>query len=208
MREAMASPNREPDDRPVKVGPKVVPIDQDADVMLQFEVESDEADGTGVSPREEEEKGEQKKVETLRVTVFPAEAHAIPTAVNRSAAPVVAGASPSPRNWRKAVNAVRDSGGAFVTVSDDEIREAVRQTGRLAGVYAEPAGAAAVAGIAAARRAGIIAAGASVAAMITGNGLKDPAGARSALGEPHVIDPRLQDVQRVVQAAGQTGRAT
>lgn len=103
MREAMASPNREPDDRPVKVGPKVVPIDQDADVMLQFEVESDEADGTGVSPREEEEKGEQKKVETLRVTVFPAEAHATPTAVNRSAAPVVAGASPSPRNWRKAI---------------------------------------------------------------------------------------------------------
>lgn len=113
-----------------------------------------------------------------------------------------------PRNWRKAVNAVRDSSGAFVTVSDDDIREAVRQTGRLAGVFAEPAGAAAVAGIAAARRTGIIAAGASVAAMITGNGLKDPAGARSALGEPHVIDPRLQDVQRVVQAAGQAGRAT
>ena len=99
----MASPNREPDDTPVKVVPKVVPIDQDADVMLQFEVESHQADGTGVSPREEEGKGEQKKVETLRVTVFPSEGHATPAAVPRSAAPVVAGASPSPRNWRKAI---------------------------------------------------------------------------------------------------------
>lgn len=107
---------------------------------------------------------------------------------------------PVPRNWRKAVNAVRDSGGAFVTVSDEQIMAAVRETGRLAGVFAEPAAAAAVAGIAEARRSGVIAQSASVVAMITGNGLKDIRGAMQAVGQPHEIPPDLEHVVRVVDS--------
>ncbi len=106
---------------------------------------------------------------------------------------------PVPRNWKKAIEAVRESGGQYVTVSDDEIREAMRLTGRLAGVFAEPAAAAAVAGVAAARRAGILDAHSSVVAMITGNGLKDIPGAMSALGEPHTIAPSLDEVRRIVE---------
>ena len=106
---------------------------------------------------------------------------------------------PVPRNWRKAVNAVRESGGAFVTVTDNEIREAVRLTGRLSGIFAEPAAAAAVAGVAAARRAGIIAADASVAVVISGNGLKDLAGALSAVGEPFSVPPDLGAVTHIVE---------
>ena len=64
------------------------------------------------------------------------------------------------------------------TVTDDEIMRAVGLCGRLAGVFAEPAAAAAVAGVAAARQRGIIDARADVVAMITGNGLKDVASAR------------------------------
>ncbi len=107
---------------------------------------------------------------------------------------------PVPRNWRKAVNAVRDSGGAYVKVSDEQIMEAVRLTGRLTGVFAEPAAAAAVAGVAQARRQGIIDAGANVVAMITGNGLKDTAGAIRAVGGPHEIPPLLDEVKRIVEA--------
>ncbi len=106
---------------------------------------------------------------------------------------------PVPRNWRKAVAAVRDSKGAFVTVTDDEIAEAVRLTGRLAGVFAEPAAATAVAGIAQARRQSIIDENASVVAMITGNGLKDAAGARKAVGQPHVVRPDLDEIARIVE---------
>ena len=103
MREATASPKGELEDRPVKVGPKVVPIDQDTDVMLQFEVESKDADGAGIPPSPEEERKEGKKVETLRVAVFPTESHATPAAITASVARAVATASPWLRNWRKAI---------------------------------------------------------------------------------------------------------
>lgn len=106
---------------------------------------------------------------------------------------------PVPRNWRKAMNAIRESDGACVTVTDDGIRRAVRETGRLTGVFAEPAAAAAVAAIATARRDGILGANASVVAVISGNGLKDIAGARSAVGEPHSITPDLDAVRRIVE---------
>ncbi len=105
---------------------------------------------------------------------------------------------PVPRNWRKAVNAVRDSNGAYVAVSDEQIMESVRLTGRLSGVFAEPAAAAAVAGIAEARRRGLLDARSSVVAMITGNGLKDTAGALRAVGKPHEIEPDLARVAALV----------
>lgn len=108
---------------------------------------------------------------------------------------------PVPRNWRKAVNAVRESDGRYVNVSDDDIRRAVVETGRLTGVFAEPAAATAVAGIAKARAAGIIGPDASVVAMITGNGLKDIAGAMSAVGKAHDIAPDFGEVERVVEKA-------
>jgi len=110
---------------------------------------------------------------------------------------------PVPRNWRKAVNAVRDSGGAYVTVSDEQIMEAVRATGRLTGVFAEPAAAASVAGIAEARRRGLLNEKSSAVAMITGNGLKDIVGAIRAVGGPNEIRPELGEVRRVV--AGRKG---
>lgn len=112
---------------------------------------------------------------------------------------------PVPRNWRKAVNSVRDSNGACMAVADEQIMEAVRLTGRLAGVFAEPAAAAAVAGIAEARRRGLLDARASVVAMITGNGLKDTAGALRAVGTPNEIAPDIAAVERIVAAASSRG---
>ncbi|MFT3786904.1 MAG: pyridoxal-phosphate dependent enzyme [Tepidisphaeraceae bacterium] len=106
---------------------------------------------------------------------------------------------PIPRNWRKAVNAVRESGGAYVTATDEQIMEAVRLTGRLGAVFAEPAGATAVAGIAAARASGILDPDADVVAVISGNGLKDTAGALKAVGDPHDIAPSIDAVSRVVE---------
>jgi threonine synthase len=105
-----------------------------------------------------------------------------------------------PRNWRKAVNCVRGCGGAYVGASDEQIMEAVKLTGRLTGVFAEPAGAAAVAGIAVAREKGILSSKSNVVAMITGNGLKDVAGALKAVGEPNDIEPALSAVEKVVEA--------
>jgi threonine synthase len=106
---------------------------------------------------------------------------------------------PVPRNWRKAVNAVRESNGTYVTATDAEIMQAVPLTGRLTGVFAEPAAATAIAGIAVAREQGILTAKSSVLAMITGNGLKDIVGALKAVGEPFDVQPTLDAVLAIVE---------
>jgi threonine synthase len=61
-----------------------------------------------------------------------------------------------PRNWRKALRAVRESGGAFVAVPDEAILDAMREAGRRAGVFGEPAGVAGLAGLRQAVRDGLV----------------------------------------------------
>ncbi len=92
-----------------------------------------------------------------------------------------------PRNWKKAVVAVRESGGTMINVADDEILDAMRYTGRLAGVFAEPAAATAVAGLRRAVSEGVVARKSSAVAIITGNGLKDIQAAKTAAGRPFEI---------------------
>jgi threonine synthase len=94
-----------------------------------------------------------------------------------------------PRNWKKAVLAVAESGGAMINVSDEEILDAMRYTGRLTGIFAEPAAATAVAGLRRAVAEGTVGRRASVVAVITGNGLKDVQSARSAVAQPFDIAP-------------------
>ena len=94
-----------------------------------------------------------------------------------------------PRNWKKAVLAVQASGGTMINVEDEEILEAMRCTGRLTGIFAEPAAAAAIAGVRRAVEEGIIGCKASVLAVVTGNGLKDIRSAQSAVTKPFDISP-------------------
>ena len=74
-------------------------------------------------------------------------------AATRSVATGLAGSTladsinvPVPRNWRKAVRAIHDSAGKVINVSDEQILAAMRLAGRH-GVFAEPAAAAALAGV-------------------------------------------------------------
>ncbi len=96
---------------------------------------------------------------------------------------------PVPRNWRKALKYVKAVGGAMVRVTDDEITDAMKAAGRLAGVFAEPAAAASIAGVRRAVADGVIAKGADVLAVVTGNGLKDIKTAMSIAGAPTEVDP-------------------
>ncbi len=98
---------------------------------------------------------------------------------------------PIPRNWRKAIKAVHDSAGCYITVSDHEIAEAMKAAGTFAGVFAEPAAAAAVAGAKRAIENGIIAYDEKVIAVITGSGLKDIKSAISIAGSPTDIEPTV-----------------
>jgi threonine synthase len=101
----------------------------------------------------------------------------------------------NPRNGLRALVAVRRSGGAFVRVHDDEIRAAQRLLARTAGIFAEPAGVASLAGLLAARDAGHLQPGERIVILATGSGLKDIDGARRAVGEPIRVRPRLDELR-------------
>ncbi|HEX5472597.1 MAG TPA: pyridoxal-phosphate dependent enzyme, partial [Lacipirellulaceae bacterium] len=98
-----------------------------------------------------------------------------------------------PRNWRKVVRAIRESDGALVTATDEAILDAMRLAGRH-GVFAEPAAAAALAGVVLAIDASIISRNDRVLVMITGSGLKDTKNAIRAAGKPIAIEPNVAAV--------------
>ena len=101
-----------------------------------------------------------------------------------------------PRNPVKALRAVSASNGAWIAVSDDEILDTMRVLGRTEGVFGEPAGVTATAGIRAAVEAGIIKPGESVTTISTGSGLKDVKNALRAAGKPTLCEPSLEALDK------------
>jgi len=107
-----------------------------------------------------------------------------------------------PRNWQKALMAIRESGGTMINVTDDEILDAVRYTGMLAGVFAEPAAAASVAGLKRAVSEGIISKHSSAMAVLTGSGLKDIRAAQKAVSGPFEVAPDGGGLEEIVRRQG------
>jgi threonine synthase len=103
-----------------------------------------------------------------------------------------------PRDGVRAVRAARQTGGSYITVSDRAILEAIADLGR-AGIFAEPAGATAYAGLKEAVRSGLILPDDPVIAINTGSGLKDVKAAMQAVPEAPVIEPTLEAVKKVVR---------
>jgi threonine synthase len=103
-----------------------------------------------------------------------------------------------PRDVVKAVKYVAETEGGFAVVSDEEIVAAGQALPRKVGVFAEPAAAAAYAGLLALLRDGVIPEGTTAAVFITGSGLKDPQGVLRGLPGPTVIPPELEAVERVL----------
>ncbi len=79
----------------------------------------------------------------------------------------------APASWKKALAAVKESNGAMLAVSDDEIMHAQRLLANHEGIFAEPASAASLAGLMKANKIGLIDAQKSAVCVITGHGLKD-----------------------------------
>ncbi len=101
-----------------------------------------------------------------------------------------------PRNWRKAVKGVGLSGGSMMAVSDEEILSAITTLSRATGVFGEPAGVTAFAGLAKAVREGVIGTDETVVVLMTGSGLKDTESAMRAAGEPVPVGANVADVER------------
>ncbi|MEO8056176.1 MAG: threonine synthase [Acidobacteriota bacterium] len=105
----------------------------------------------------------------------------------------------APRNGIKALRAVRASGGAIVTASDEAILSWIPRLARATGVFAEPTGVAALAGLEAALEKGLVRRGERVLHVATGNGLKDTRGAMRSVGPPTRIPPGLDAVRKELE---------
>ncbi len=104
-----------------------------------------------------------------------------------------------PRNRVMAVRDVKESGGFGVAVSDEEILSAIKYLGSTQGIFAEPAGATGFAGMLKALKEGKISKNDKIVVIVTGNGLKDVESAQKAGGTPIEIEPRIEDVERVLK---------
>ncbi len=105
----------------------------------------------------------------------------------------------APRDPVKALNAVRQSGGAFLAVPDEAILQAMLPLAREAAVFAEPAGATSYAGLLQAKEQGLVQPGETVVVINTGSGLKDVGAAMEVTGEVTVIPPTLDAVREAVK---------
>jgi threonine synthase len=103
-----------------------------------------------------------------------------------------------PRDRVKALHAVTETDGAYLTVTDDEILAAIPALARATGVFAEPAASATYAGLIKAAESGLVRPNDQAVALITGNGLKDVGSARRAVGQAFKVAPRLEEVEQVV----------
>ena len=113
-----------------------------------------------------------------------------------------------PRDRIKALAAVSETEGAFLSVEDNEILSAITELARSTGVFAEPAGAAAYAGLIKAVAQDLVSKNETVVVLNTGNGLKDVAGAMKAVDlagtKPFRVKPDLEALQQVVDGWGTT----
>jgi threonine synthase len=109
--------------------------------------------------------------------------------------------NPVSLGWR-ALAALRESGGTAVAVSDAEILEAQALTGRLAGIFAEPAAATSVAAAKKLRDSGVIKPDDVVVCNLTGHGLKQPEAIRLTDKDFTPIAPTLEMLREQIARFG------
>ncbi len=105
----------------------------------------------------------------------------------------------NPASWQGAVQARDESGGLIDMVTDEEIGWAYRFIAEREGVFAEPASAAAVAGVVKLSKQNYFKPGSRIVCTLTGSGLKDPEYALSFDDVIEAVEPTLDAVLKVVQ---------
>lgn len=105
-----------------------------------------------------------------------------------------------PARGPEALQAVQESGGRFLAVSDAEILEAWRMLAALEGLFVEPASAASIAGLRRALAQGLIPnPEGTIVAVLTGHGLKDPEVALRTLSPPTLAEAQWEALQRTLE---------
>ncbi|MGP3668282.1 MAG: threonine synthase [Candidatus Bathyarchaeota archaeon] len=105
----------------------------------------------------------------------------------------------SPVNWKKAMDAIKQSNGGAEIVTDTEILEAQRKLAKLEGLFVEPASASSIAGLKRLVESGEISKDETVVCVATGHGLKDPDTPVKFLGEEIVkIDINFEELKKIL----------
>ena len=107
-----------------------------------------------------------------------------------------------PRNPLKALRAVENSRGSWISVPDTEIINAMSLLGKTEGIFGEPAAVTSLAGLKKALEKGIISKDESVTIIITGNGLKDPNNAQKAISKPELMEPNINKLDIYLKEKG------
>ena len=97
-----------------------------------------------------------------------------------------------PRNGYKALNALEESKGIAIDVTDEEILEAMKRLARSTGVFGEPAGVTGFAGLLKMKNLGLIHRDETAVLIVSGNGLKDIKTAMTAVKKPIKIKPDIE----------------
>ena len=103
-----------------------------------------------------------------------------------------------PRDGIKALRSVRESKGEFIKVKDKNILKAMQLLAEYAGIFAEPAGASALAGVISMLKDNKIDSDETVVVLVTGNGLKDAKSAIMSSSNPISIKPDIKSVEKVI----------
>jgi len=105
-----------------------------------------------------------------------------------------------PRDGTRAVRAVRETDGAYLTVTDEEVLRAMSTLAHDEGVFAEPAGATSYAGLVKAVQDNVVDPDEEIVVLVTGNGLKDISAAVRAAGKAQLVEPTLDAVRSSISA--------
>ncbi len=100
-----------------------------------------------------------------------------------------------PRDGVRAVRAAKETNGTYITVSDDEIIKSIAELGKM-GVFPEPAGATAYAGLVKATGSGVVGSDDPILVLNTGSGLKDVRAAMQAVQSAPIIEPTLDSGEK------------
>jgi threonine synthase len=107
----------------------------------------------------------------------------------------------NPADGPYALDAVRESGGAFGSVTDEQIVEGIRLLARTEGIFSETAGGVTIATLAQLASSGAIRRDERVVAIISGNGLKTIEAVSPHCGPTAVIPPTLDAFAEVIDTA-------
>jgi threonine synthase len=102
-----------------------------------------------------------------------------------------------PRDGVRAIRAARQTNGTYLTVPDEAIIQAIAELGKM-GVFAEPAGATAYAGLVKAAASGMVGGEDPILVLNTGSGLKDVRAAMRAVVEAPIIEPSLEALKKIL----------